>query len=117
LQSLSVLKSLVSNPFTPAIPSAAVIKLVATSGTCNAAVISTNMLASGLLAWGTSLHAQPTSPVSYGVIETPFLMATFSAAELAHITSTCGFIQSNGSGFGVCKGCAAGGLGGAASIQ
>jgi hypothetical protein len=40
-----------------------------------------------------------------------------SAAELAHITSTCGFIQSNGSGFGICNGCAAGGLGAGASSQ
>ncbi len=117
LQSLSVLKSLISNPLTPAVPSGAVIKLVATTGACNAAVITADNLAPGMLAWGTSLHAQPTSPLSYGVTETPFSVAPLSAAELAHITSTCGFIQSDGSGFGICKGCAAGGLGAPTSVQ
>jgi hypothetical protein len=114
LQSLSVLKSLIANPLTPATPTAAVIKLIATSGTCNAATVTQNNLAPGMLAWGTSLHAQPSG---YGVTESPFLLATLSTAELAHITSTCGFIQSNGSGFGICKGCAAGGLGAANSVQ
>jgi len=116
LQSLSVLKSLISNPLTPAIPTSVVIKAIATTGAaCNASVVAPGNLASGLLAWGTALHAAPTVPVSYGVTETPFSNAVLSPAELAHITSTCGFIQSNGSGFGICKGCAAGGLGASAS--
>ena len=117
LQSLSVLKSLISNPLTPAIPTAAVIKMVASTAnnkgsvTCNPSLVNEGNLVPGLLAWGTGLHAQPTTPVSYGVTEGPFSQAALSAAELAHITSTCGFIQSNGSGFGICKGCAAGGRG------
>jgi len=115
LQSLSVLKSLISNPLTPAIPTSVVIKVVATTGSCNPSVVAPSKLAAGLLAWGTALHAQPTSPVSYGVTEGPFSDAALSAAELAHITTTCGFIQSNGSGFGICKGCAAGGLGASTS--
>jgi hypothetical protein len=49
--------------------------------------------------------------VTYGVTETAFTPATLSAAELTRITSLCGFIQSNGSGFGICAGCALGGLG------
>jgi len=36
-----------------------------------------------------------------------------SAAELARVTSFCGFIQSNGSGFGICRSCRLGGLGAA----
>jgi hypothetical protein len=115
LQSLSVLKSLLSNPLTPAIPSSVVVKVIASTGACNASAVLPGNLAAGLLAWGTGLHAQPTTPVSYGVTETAFSNAALSAAELAHITSTCGFIQSNGSGFGICKGCAAGGLGAAVS--
>src|SRR5271168_5131080 len=47
LQSLSVLKSLISNTLTPAIPTAVVIKLVASSGTCNAAVVTPGNLAPG----------------------------------------------------------------------
>ena len=113
LQSLSVLKSLVSNPLTPAVPSAVVVKVVATTGACNASVVTPSNLAAGLVAWGTTLHTQSTAPVTYGVTEGRFMGSTLSAAELAHITSTCGFIQSNGSGFGICKGCAAGGLGAA----
>jgi uncharacterized repeat protein (TIGR01451 family) len=117
LQSLWVLKSLTANSLTPAVPSAAVIKLLATSGTCNASVIAESDLAPGLLAWGTSLHAQPTTPPSYAVTETPFSIAPLSAAELVHITSTCNSIRSNGSGFGICSGCAAGGLGAITSVQ
>ncbi len=117
LQTLSVLNSLTSNPLTPAVPAAVVIKLVATSGTCNAAAVTQGNLAPGMLAWSTSLHAGATSPVSYAVTETPFSNAALSAPELVHITSTCGFIQANGSGFGICKGCAAGGLGAAGLSQ
>jgi hypothetical protein len=117
LQSLSVLKSLISNPLTPAVPTAVTIKIVTTAGTCNASNVSTANLQPGLLAWGTSLHAASTTPVSYAVTETAFANGSFSAADLSHISATCGFIQSNGSGFGICKGCAAGGLGGSSSIQ
>ena len=108
LQSLSVRNSLIANTLTPATPTAVVIKLVASTGTCNASTVTT--LAHGMAAWGTTLHALPTSPVSYGVTETAFTQADLSAAELTHITSFCGFIQSDGSGFGICKGCNAGGL-------
>src|SRR5580658_7397451 len=112
LQSLSVLTSLTSKPLTPAIPTSVVIKIVATADpVCNAATASA--LAHGLLAWGTTIHALPTAPVSYGVTETAFSEATLSAAEFTHITSFCGFIQANGSGFGICGGCSAGGLGAA----
>ena len=112
LQSLSVLKSLISNPLTPAIPTAVVVKMVATTGACNASVVNPANLAHGLAAWGTTLHQNTSAAASsYSVSETSFSKADLSPAELAHITSTCGFIQSNGSGFGICKGCAASGLG------
>ena len=68
--------------------------------------------------WGTTLHQNTsTAAVSYSVTETAFAQADLSPAELTHITSFCGFIQSNGSGFGICKGCAAGGLGASTSAQ
>ena len=119
LQSLSVLKSLISNPLTPAIPTAVVIKAVASDqDICNASSVTLTNLAHGMLAWGTTLHQNTsTLAASYSVTETAFSQATLSGAELAHITSTCGFIQSNGSGFGICKGCAAGGLGASTSAQ
>jgi hypothetical protein len=110
LQSWSVRNSLISNPLTPAIPTSVVIKIVATTAaTCNASAPGT--LAPGLRAWGSTIHALPTTPVTYGVTETAFSNGGLVATELAHITSFCGFIQANGSGFGICKGCAAGGLG------
>ena len=117
LQSLSVLNSLISNPLTPAIPTSVTVKIVATAGTCNASAITSDSLAPGLLAWGTALHAVPTTPVTYGVTETAFAPANLSLADFAHISSFCGFIQANGSGFGICKGCAAGGLGAGTSKE
>ena len=109
LASLSVRNSLISNNLTPEIPNAVVIKFIARVGACNAAVPGT--LAPGLAAWGTTLHALPTTPVTYGVAETAFTPSTVGAVEYLRITQVCGFIQSNGSGFGICKGCASGGLG------
>jgi len=116
LVSLSVVKSLISNPLTPAIPTAVVIKAVASTGTCNASLVSANSVAQGLLAWGTTLHQNTsTSTPTYAVTETAFSEATLSAAELAHITSFCGFIQADGSKFGICGGCPSNGLGASAS--
>src|SRR5208283_627979 len=112
LVSLSVVKSLISNPLTPAIPTAVVVKAVASTGGCNASSITGDALAHGLLAWGTTLHQNTsTAAPSYAVTETAFSYADLSAAELTHITSTCGFIQGDGSGFGICAGCPANGLG------
>jgi hypothetical protein len=110
LQSISVRGSLTSNPLTPAIPTSVVIKLIASPGAaCNAS--SVTGLIPGMRAWGTTIHALPTTPVSYGVTETEFSDSALSAAELTHVTTFCGFIQANGSGFGICAGCSTGGLG------
>ncbi len=119
LQSLSVVKALISNPLTPAIPTAVVVKIVTTAGgTCNASSVAGANLAHGLLAWGTTLHQNTsTATPSYSVTETAFSTATLTAAELTHITSYCGFIQSDGSGFGICRGCSSGGLGASTSVQ
>jgi len=119
LQSLSALKSLISNPLTPAIPGSIVVKVVASSGaTCDASAVSGASVAQGLLVWGTTLHQNTSSATpSYSVTETPFSRAALSAAELTHITSTCGFIQANGSKFGICGGCAGGGLGASSSVR
>jgi hypothetical protein len=114
LVSLSANADLVSNTLTPAHPTSIVVKLVATAGTaCNASNVPVESLAAGMLAWGTKLHALPTTPVTYGLTEVPFSRATLSLGELARITSFCGFIQANGSGFGICKSCRLGGLGAA----
>ena len=115
LVSASVKGSLISNNLTPEIPNSVVIKLLATSGataaTCNASSPTLLTLTPGLVAWGTTLHAAPGAPVKYAVTETPFYSAVLSVGELNHLTSFCGFIQSNASGFGICNGCSVGGLG------
>ena len=116
LVSLSVVKSLISNPLTPAIPTSVVIKAVASTGACNASAVTAT--AHGLLAWGTTLHQNTsTAAPTYAVTETAFSNADLSAAELAHITSFCGFIQADGSKFGICGGCPSNGLGATTSNQ
>src|SRR5271169_6246102 len=92
LQSLSVRNDLISNTLTPAVPTSVVIKLVATAGgACNASSPTAGSLASGLRAWGTTIHALPTAQdgqaaaqISFGVTETAFSNGGLSAAELAH---------------------------------
>lgn len=114
LVSLGVNRDLISNTLTPAHPTSVVIKLLATSGTgtCNAAVAGTgsSVPTTGMAAWGTTLHALPVAG-TYALTETSFTPATLSSAELTRITTLCGFIQANGSGFGICNSCQLGGLG------
>ncbi len=120
LQSLSVLRSLISNTLTVAVPPAVVIKIVASStsgGNCNAAYVSQDSLASGLKAWGTTLHQLPTAVPSYGITETEFATAGLVSSELNHITSFCGFIQAIGGGYGICRGCVNNGLGATTTTQ
>ena len=118
LQALSVNSDLISNTLTPAHPTSVVIKIMWTAGVaCNASVVPTAaQLASGGVAWGTTLHALPvtagTPAGTYALTETRFAERGLSTAELARNTSFCGFIQSNGSGFGICRSCRLGGLGG-----
>ena len=122
LVSLSARNDLISNTLTPGVPTGIVIKLLATASqgaaSCNAGTVGlgTNVPASGLTAWGTSLHALPITPGApagtFGVTGTPFTPATLSPAELTRIQTLCSLIQTNGSGFGICRTCRLGGLGG-----
>jgi len=120
LNSLSVKADLASNTLTPIIPSALVIKILATVGgaTCtaaSAATADTATLVPGLIAWGTTIHAAPATPNfpagSYFGTETAFVPATLSASELGRMAGLCAFIRANGSGYGICKSCRLGGLG------
>jgi hypothetical protein len=112
LVSLSAKTDLISNTLTPAVPNSIVVKLVSTSGgACNASVQGT--AATGLLAWGTTLHANAAVAGGVALTETAFTPATLGTAEYTRITALCGFIQSNGSGFGICRSCRLGGQGAA----
>lgn len=122
LVSLSARNDLINNTLTPGVPTSIVIKLLATSGpACNAATAGTgtNTFAPGIAAWGTTIHALPVTPATpattYGTTETAFTRATLSVAEVNRLTGLCGFIQTNGSGFGICRSCRLGGLGGAST--
>jgi hypothetical protein len=114
LVSLSAVNDLISNTLTPARPNSIVIKLLTTvpAGAnltqCDASLRRNATLASGLRAWGTTLHALPAAG-SYGVTETEFSHATLSQSELSQLESFCGFIQDDGSGSGICKSCRTGG--------
>ncbi len=111
LVSLSARGDLISNTLTPAVPNSIVVKLLASAGGgCNAAAVAPANLAAGMVAWGTTLHATPVTG-TYALTETAFSPAGISTAELARITSFCGFIQANGSGYGICRSCRLGGLG------
>jgi hypothetical protein len=116
LVSLSVQGDLISNTISPSTPVTVVTKLVATrpfegDTLCDPSQELT--LAPGMRAWGTTLHALPGTPTSYALTETDFLRGGLSAEEYFHLTSLCGFIKTNGSGFGICKSCRTGGLAGA----
>ncbi len=124
LVSLSAHNDLISNTLTPARPTSIVIKLLATTGTggvCSAATVGTgtNFPTSGMLAWGTTIHASPVIPGSptaqfFGT-ETAFSPATLSLTEFQRFFTLCNFIQVNGSGYGICRSCRAGGLGASTS--
>jgi hypothetical protein len=120
LNSLSVKNDLTSNALTPLVPSAVVVKVLSTlqptagCTTTTAATVTRAQLTKGLVAWGTTLHLLTSvGPSTYGVAETEFNNAELSDAELQRMTQLCAFIRANGSGYGICKSCALGGLGAA----
>ena len=120
LNSLSALSDLISNNLTVAVPTSITINLIAsTPGTdgngaltqCNASKPTTITTTSGMLAWGTTLApAVPTG--TYQPLPVHFLNGTLSGTELTGLTSLCNFIQSNASGYGICKSCRVGALSG-----
>jgi hypothetical protein len=119
LVSLSAKADLVSNTLTPAVPNSIVIKILGTApvgGSCAGSAAAPGPLASGLLAWGATLHSTVTPAAApFSVTESEFLPGSLSPGEFARITSLCNFIAANGSGFGVCRSCRLGGLGGSNS--
>ncbi len=133
LNSLSAQADLISNNLTPAVPTSIVIKLVAsqpgqdTTGAfkvCNPATLvaapaaaipytagQTGRVAAGMRAWINSLEPQST-PGTYGTVHGAFLPSALIDWELTALSTVCNFIQSNGTGFGICKSCRLGALGG-----
>ena len=132
LVSLSVRNDLLSNTLTPGVPTSVTVKLLSSSvfdpnglnisaSSCNASGVTVpgpnpgNFLTRGMRAWATTLHLNTSAlpaPGVYQKTETPFSVVELSATELAKLNSFCGFIQTIGSGFGICKSCRLGALGG-----
>lgn len=114
LVSLSVRRDLVNNTLTPAVPTAIVVKLLASrpvANSCTASAASPGNIVNGFLAWGTTVHAGALAGSTSMVTETPFLPSTLSGGELDRLIQLCTFINANGSGFGICSSCRLGGLG------
>jgi hypothetical protein len=114
LKTLSVRNDLISNTLTPGVPIGVTIALLSSApvaGVCNAATVPAANLARGMVAWGTTIHAAPDG--TYFGSETQFAPAELSASEFQKLTSYCGFIQANGSGYGICKSCRQGAAGAA----
>ena len=116
LQGLSVNRDIIGNTLTPGRPTSITIKLLASTpigGTCNASSPTAANLVRGMRAWGTTIHAMPTGSIPpWGITEIPFARSELSASELSKLTSYCGFTQTVGSGFGICRSCQPGALGG-----
>ena len=115
LVNLSVNQDLVNNTLTGVKPNSIVVKLLSTTtngGSCTnsaaTAGVGNFQIIPGMLAWGTTIHAAPVAG-TFAVTETAFIPATLSAGELASITNRCTNIIGNGSGFGICRSCRAGG--------
>ena len=114
LVSLSARRDLVNNTLTPAVPTAIVVKLLASTpvgNSCSGSAAAPGALTSGMLAFGTTVHVGAVAIDPAAITETQFLPATLSAGEFARLTNLCTFIQANGSGFGICSTCRLGGLG------
>jgi hypothetical protein len=116
LKTLSVRNDLISNTLTPGVPIGVTIALLSslpTGGNCNPAL--PGAVTRGLRAWGTTIHAAPDG--TYHVTETEFSPVTLDASgltsEYSKLVAYCGFIQANGSGYGICKSCREGAAGAA----
>ena len=124
---LTARRDLVNNTLTPAVPTSIVVKLVATvpvANSCAGSAANWGALTSGMLAWGTTVHAGAAPGSAAVITETPFLPAMLSGStppivpdpfvgigETRRLQDLCTFIQANGSGFGICSSCRLGGLG------
>jgi len=122
---LGVVRDILSNYIHGGIwPTSLTIKLLATldgtggtggaSGCTNSAALVTapgTVKANGMVAFGTTLHAQTSGVVPFAVTETPFIPATLSTAELNSLGTRCTGIIGNLGGYGMCKSCQPGALG------
>jgi hypothetical protein len=108
LKTLSVGADLIRNTLTPGIPSGVTVAFIPSTA-CDASAVNSTNIAPGLAGWGITLHAVPGG--GFGVTETKLQPALLSPSELKRMTSQCGFIEANGSKFGICGSCREGAQG------
>jgi hypothetical protein len=96
LLTLSVSDNLTSNSLTGATLTSGAIKIVSSTGPCNAAK---PVPAAGIRAWLTQVQEARSDFLT----ETPFSDATLSAGELSNLAAECKILQTEGSGAGICK--------------
>jgi hypothetical protein len=120
LASLSARQDLIANPLTAAVPTSIVIKLLSsvpgttTKGTytlCDAGGTGQTFKA-GMLAWGYTLEPAAIAG-TFAPVTVRYINGTPSTSETTGLTSVCQFIESQGSGYGICGSCALGALGAA----
>ena len=113
LKTLSVRNDLISNTLTPGVPIGVTIVLTGSlpvAGACNAATaVATSPFL--IAPFGATIHANPDG--TYTSSNYNFLTTPVDGTEIAKLTTYCGFIQANGSGYGICKSCRQGAAGAA----
>jgi hypothetical protein len=119
VNSLSVKNDLISDTLTPVTPTSVSIYLISSPAgvdpsnnytICDPTFQNPNTL-QGMVAWGTTL-VPANSPGTYVPIDVPFKGFAENDSATGYLPQLCGFIQSNGSGFGVCNSCRTGALSG-----
>ena len=114
--SISAKNQLINDPLTPHVPPSITVKLVATLGG-NAATDQTAAgapgFSAGMRADRTTTHLTATYPgVAASLTEVDFKNVTIALSEYERMVSTCNFIRTDGTGYGICNGCTAGVVGG-----
>jgi hypothetical protein len=107
LRTLSLLHDLTNNPLTGVKPAAGSILMIPSSITQNPQCNPSSLTPTGALpAWET--NDQPNGDGTYSVTEASFHAVSLNSGIAANLAGICSFIQSDGSGHGVCS-CGSGG--------
>ncbi len=107
LRTLSLLHDLTSNPLTGVKPAAGTILMIPSAIAQNPQCNPNSLTPTGALpAWET--NDQPNGDGTYSVTETSFHAVSLNSGIAANLAGLCSFIQSEGSGHGVCS-CGSGG--------
>jgi hypothetical protein len=101
LRTISVANNLTNNPLTSVVSVNGAIKIVETSGACNAAVPFANLVDT-VVGWGTHLQTSGGTAPGTFITETNLQAASLSAVEAAFLPQACQFAKYLGSNKGIC---------------